>query len=167
MTTKNEQFQKIWHLYEKDHAHLPTSAREAVEWGVQHGLVALPEIDPVDVLADQMARALRTEYKTDEHGRKYRVNHAVRVTKAGVQHTFWAIMGFAPREYMEKAFVQRREQIIGDCLQLKTDVDVYNDLNRDAEPIQMILDFTDDVAERQGWQSKGQEEAELNLVCST
>jgi len=112
-------------------------------------LVTLPEIEPLDILADQMARALRTEYKTDEQGRRYRVNHAVRVTRLGVQTTFWAIMGFAPREYMEKAFVQRREQIVGDCLQLKTDVDVYNDLNQDVEPIQMILDFTDDVAERQ------------------
>ncbi len=36
-------------------------------------------------------------------GRKYRVNHAVRVTKSGVQTTFWAIMGFAPREHMQRA----------------------------------------------------------------
>ena len=51
---------------------------------------------------------------------------------------------------MERAFAQRRDQIIGDCLQLKTDVDVYNDLNRGKQPvIQLVLDFTDDVAERQ------------------
>ena len=39
-------------------------------------------------------------------------------------------MGFASHEHMEKAFAWRREQIVGDNLQLKTDVDVYNDLNR-------------------------------------
>jgi hypothetical protein len=51
---------------------------------------------------------------------------------------------------MERAFGQRREQIIGDCAQLKTDVDVYNDLNRGKRPeFQLILDFTDDVEERQ------------------
>ena len=51
---------------------------------------------------------------------------------------------------MERAFGQRREQIIGDCAQLKTDVDVYNDLNRGKVPeFQLVLDFTDDVAERQ------------------
>ena len=33
---------------------------------------------------------------------------------------------------MEKAFTQRREQIVSDCVQLKTDVDVYNDLNDDG-----------------------------------
>jgi hypothetical protein len=51
---------------------------------------------------------------------------------------------------MEKAFAQRREQIVGDCDQLRTDVDAYNDMNRGKQPeIQMVLDFTDDVAERQ------------------
>ncbi|MDQ2843126.1 MAG: hypothetical protein M3Y72_19220 [Acidobacteriota bacterium] len=51
---------------------------------------------------------------------------------------------------MEKAFSQRREQVIGDCLKLKTDVDVYNDLSRGTRPeVQLILDFTDDVAERE------------------
>jgi hypothetical protein len=51
---------------------------------------------------------------------------------------------------MQRAFTQRREQIVGDCVQLKTDVDAYNDMNKNAEPIQLILDFTDDVDERLG-----------------
>lgn len=38
---------------------------------------------------------------------------------------------------------------MGDCLQLKTDVDVYNDKRNLAEPIQVPLDFTLDVAELQ------------------
>ena len=51
---------------------------------------------------------------------------------------------------MEKAFAQRREQIVGDCVQLKTDVDVYNDMNRGKQvEIQLVLDFTEDVIERQ------------------
>jgi hypothetical protein len=97
-----------------------------------------------------MAAALRDEIQTDEKGRRYRVNHAVRVSKGGVQYTFWATMGFAPHEHMERAFAQRREQVIGDLMQLKTDVDVYNDLNEGQRPkIQLVLDFSDDVAERQ------------------
>jgi len=149
MATYNEQLQNIWRIYESRNDRAPATAREAVEWGVREGLIELPQLDPYDKLAEDMSRALREEYRTDEHGRRYRVNHAVRVTKAGVQYTFWAIMGYAPREHMEKAFAQRREQIIGDCVQLKTDVDVYNEMNKDEDPIQLILDFTDDVAERQ------------------
>ena len=70
------------------------------------------------------------------------------MTKDAVQTTFWAMLDYADRDHMERAFYQRREQIVGDCVQLKTDVDVYNDKNSDEPPIQLMLDFTDDVAER-------------------
>jgi hypothetical protein len=151
MVTKNERLQHAWHRYEIENGYLPSGARDAAEWAVREGILDLPEIDAYDILARDMARALREEYETDTKGRRYRVNHAVRVTEDGVQYTFWAIMGFAPHDHMERAFAQRREQIIGDCLQLKTDVDVYNDLNLNSgKPlIQLILDFTEDVAERQ------------------
>jgi len=110
----------------------------------------LPELDPYDFLAGQMASALREEMDTDAQGRRYRVNRAARVMKGGVQYTFWAKMGFAPHEHMQIAFAQRRELIIGENVQLKTDVDVYNDMNRGKQPaIQLVLDYTDDVAERE------------------
>ena len=148
--TKNEKLQQIWHKYESEHGHQPSGTREAVDRAIEEGLLQEPNIDPRDVLASQMASALREEMQTDEEGRRYRVNHAVRVTQAGVQYTFWASMGFAPHDHMERAFAQRREQIVGDNLQLKVDVDVYNDLNRGKRPeIQLVLDYTDDVAERQ------------------
>ena len=149
MATQDEKLQRVWHHYDTQGEHKPTGTRQAAYWAVAEGLLELPDIDPHEVLAEKMAGALRREYRKDEHGRKYRVNHAVRVTKGGVQYTFWATMGFAPHEHMEKAFGQRREQIIGDCLQLKIDVDVYNDMNLGNRPeIQLVLDFTDDVAER-------------------
>jgi hypothetical protein len=150
MATKNENYQTIWHRYDNEHEHKPCGTREAVERAVAEGLLELPEIDPYDVLAEQMAHALREEFQTDAKGRRYRVNHAVRVSRGGVQYTFWASMGFAPHDHMEKAFAQRREQVVGDLVQLKIDVDVYNDLNRGKKPeIQLVLDFSDDVAERQ------------------
>ena len=86
--TKNERLQEAWHSYETKNNHLPTSARQAAEWAVDQGLLVLPQIDPYDVLAGEMAQALREEYATDQQGRRYRVYHAVRVTKAGVQYTF-------------------------------------------------------------------------------
>jgi hypothetical protein len=48
---------------------------------------------------------------------------------------------------MERAFAQRRKQILGDCRQLKADVDSYNENRRPEEPIQVIFDFTVDLAE--------------------
>ena len=54
---------------------------------------------------------------------------------------------------MERAFGQRRKQIVGDCVQLKTDVDVYNEKHQENEPIPLVLDFTDDVTEAQSLRS--------------
>lgn len=48
---------------------------------------------------------------------------------------------------MELAFQQRRRQIVGDCRQLKVDVDSFNDNANIGQTIQLILDFTYDVAE--------------------
>ena len=149
MATKDEQLQTLFHRFEDERDNVPTGTRAAVEWAVKNGLLELPEIDPYDVLAGQMAAALRNETRADSQGRRYRVNHAVRITKGGVQYTFWGSMGFASHDHMQKAFVQRREQIIGDCVQLRIDVDAYNDMRpQGTEPVQLILDFTEDTAER-------------------
>ena len=150
MATKNERLQAVWHTYENERQYKPSSARQAVDWAIAGGLLELPEIDPYDVLAGDMAQALREEFQTDNKGHRYRVNHAVRVTKSGVQYSFWGRMGYAPHEHMEKAFAQRRDHIIGECVQLRTDVIVYNDMNQGKNPeIQLVLDFTEDVAERE------------------
>lgn len=148
MAKYKEQLQKIWHQYEAENGSVPATAREAVAWGLTKGMIEIPEIDPLDKLASDMSTALREEYATDKDGRRYRVNHAVRVSKGGVQYTFWAIMKDAPREHMQKAFIQRREQIVGDCVQLNTDVDAYNATHNDQLPIQMLFDFRDDIEER-------------------
>ena len=56
-------------------------------------------------------------------------------------------MDTAPRDHMEKAFSQRRKHIVGECHQLKVDVDYYNDKKKNEEPINLVLDFTEDVEE--------------------
>lgn len=65
--------------------------------------------------------------------------------------SLWADMDDvnAPRDHFVRSFAQRRQQIVGDCFQLKTDVDVYNDKNPAQQPIQVPLDFTLDVEELQ------------------
>ena len=69
------------------------------------------------------------------------------MSEGGRQFTLWADIDTAPRAHMERAFAQRRQQIVGDCYQLKTDVDCYNDSHPAEHPIQIILDFTKDVEE--------------------
>jgi len=149
MATYNEQLQRVWHQYTDEHGGTPATLREAVAWGVEQRLIEPPEIDPLDKVISDMGRALREEYRTDEHGRRYRVNHAARITKDGVQFVLWAEMATAPRDHMLKAFAGRRNQIVGECIQLKRDVNVYNGMHSHTEPIQMPLDFTPDVEENE------------------
>lgn len=150
MATYKEQLQHVWYRYENENGHVPASLREAVQCGISRGMIQAPEVDPLAKLVEDMSHALREEYATDAEGRRYRVNHAVRVTRAGVQYTFWAVMKDAPREHMQKAFIQRREQIVGDCVQLATDVDAYNAMKSDQPAIPVLFDFRDDVEERLG-----------------
>jgi len=148
MANYKEQLQNVWHRYEAERGSAPATAREAVAWGVANDMIEMPDVDPLDKLASDMSTALREEYAIDKDGRRYRVNHAVRVSKGGVQYTFWAMMKDAPREHMQKAFIQCREQIVGDCVQLNTDVEAYNGIRKEQQPIQMLFDFRDDIDER-------------------
>jgi hypothetical protein len=150
MASMAERMQKAWHKYDSRQNHKPSSLRQAAEWAVADGLLPVPDVDPIDVLAERIGNAIRSETRTDSVGRRYRVNHAVRVTRSGVQHTFWGVMGFAPHDHMEKSLAWRRNQIIDDSFHLKTDVDVYNDTLKDTHlKIQLSLNFTEDVAERE------------------
>lgn len=143
MPSYQQQLQQYFHAYEKEQGFRPSSLQDVAGWMIQKGYWEIRESDQIKRCASDLADALRNEYRTDPLGRRYRVNHAVR----GSQGTFWADLDKAPRRHMEKAFAQRRQQIVGDCVQLTTDVYVYNDKNQKEEPINLVLDFTHDVEE--------------------
>jgi hypothetical protein len=104
----------------------------------------------VQLCKRDFSRAFREQYHTDPQGRSVRTFHAVtRSSTAGKQGVFWADMREASAEHMELAFSQRRNLIVGECLQLKKDVDSYNDNNTSGALIQMIFDFSEDIAERE------------------
>lgn len=124
---------------------------EIAAWAYREGLMK-PNIKTiVDVIAADIAQVFREEYRVDKFGRKYRAMHAAKQRVGNKQISLWADMDDSnvPRDHFIKSFAQRRQQVVGDCFQLKTDVDVYNDKNQASESIPLILDFTEDVAELQ------------------
>ncbi|MCS6305990.1 MAG: hypothetical protein H8K07_20345 [Nitrospira sp.] len=141
-----EQFQKLASNYIAEHGR--ATPTEIAEWLVH---IKRWEPEPSDMVrqcAKLLARAMRQEYIVDPQGRKVRAKHAVMEhDDAGSQTAFWDDIRTATRNHMHIAFQQRREQIVGDCRQLKTDVDSYNDNQNTGYPIQMIFDFTDDLEE--------------------
>lgn len=147
MATYTEQLQAIWRRYEEAEMPIPATAKEVAAWAIKQGLWEPRPSDIVSRCADDLARAAREEYRTDAKGRVYRARHPAKFLKDGQLRFEWADIDTASRDHMQRAFSLRRKQIVGDCYQLKTDVDHFNDHRPSEPPIQLILDFTDDVAE--------------------
>jgi hypothetical protein len=105
----------------------------------------------VDAIAADITQVMREEYRTDSMGQRYRAKHAVRSKSGDRTMSLWADIDDdrAPRSHFVRSFAQRRQQIVGDCYQLKTDIDVYNAKDRSQPLIQIPLDFTYDVEELQ------------------
>ena len=55
---------------------------------------------------------------------------------------------------MERSFAQRRKGIVSDCFQIKQDVDHFNETRGGERPIQMVIDFTDDVSEMEAFRDQ-------------
>jgi hypothetical protein len=120
-------------------------------WAYKNGLHKPNAKTIIDAIAADIAQVFREEYRTDGLGRRYRAKHAAK-TKAGNKTlSLWGDIDDrnAPHEHFVRSFGQRRQQIVGDCFQLKTDADVYNDTRKPERPIQVVLDFTLDVEELQ------------------
>lgn len=121
------------------------------EWAYQRGLHKPSIRTVVDAIASDISQFFREEFRTNEDGQRYRAKHAVRFRNGDKTMSLWADMDDdkAPRDHFLRSFAQRRQQIVGDCYQLKTDVDVYNGRNAAQQAIQVPLDFTPDVEELQ------------------
>ncbi|GLS15688.1 hypothetical protein [Hydrogenophaga electricum] len=121
------------------------------KWAYDNGLHKPTLRTVIDAIAADISQVFREEYRTDRKGQRYRAKHAVREKRGEKTMSLWADIDdvSAPRSHFVRSFAQRRQQIVGDCFQLKTDVDVYNDKSPNEQPIQLILDFTYDVEELQ------------------
>lgn len=147
MATYTEQLQKIWEKYEAAGNETPATAREVARWAIKQGLWKPQPGSIENKCAEELARAAREEYRTDEFGRRYRARHSATLETNGIQQSFWADIDKAPRSHMQTAFSQRRKQIVGDCHQLKIDLDHYNGIHPGDIPMQMVFNFEEDLAE--------------------
>ena len=128
----------------------PATTHQIAAWAIHKKLWAAKTSSLIDQCADHLARALREAYITDPQGRKVWVKHAARIKQGKRQLTLWADIRTDEPKYMQIALQQRRQQILGDCHQLKTDVDSYNQNWNPGRKIQMVFDFTTDLAEYDG-----------------
>jgi len=120
-------------------------------WAYKNGLHKPNAKTILDIIAADISQVFREEYRFDRLGRRYRAKHAATQRVGSKVLSLWGDLDDpnAPHDHFVKSFSQRRLQIVGDCVQLKTDADVYNDKRKPADPIQIPLDFSLDVEELQ------------------
>jgi hypothetical protein len=125
------------------------STKEMARWAITNQKWQRHEEAALKQCAEDFAEALREHYEDDPTGRRVRMNHAARVQRGSKFVTLWGDMRKAAHDFIETAFRQRRNQIIGDCYQLKQDVDSYNEFYNKGDQIPLPLDFAPDVAEQE------------------
>jgi hypothetical protein len=147
MMTYNEQMQRLADRFMREVGRTEMTAREMALWAIRNNYWQPQPSVLVRQCAHEFSRAMREDYVTDPQGRRVRVKHVATLSRGGEQVPLWADMRLATRKHMETAFQQRRQSIVGDCKQLKNDLDSYNENFNTAAPIQIVFDFTDDLEE--------------------
>lgn len=147
MSVYKNQLKQIVKEYRQDGQKWPASTYDIAQWAIKTRRFDLPKQTIERICARDLAQAMREEYITDSKGRRVRAKHPAKIISNGEQRILWDDIRTAPRPFMEMAFMNRRNRIVGECRQAKIDVDSYNDLHPNEKPIQMILDFTQDIKE--------------------
>ena len=147
-STYNQQLRRLIDDYQQAGGTWPTTSQTIATWMVNTNLWKPPQQAIISLCANDISRAMREEYVTDPQGRRVRAKHPAPTNQNGKQMMFWDDIRTASPDHMRAAFQTRRRQIVGDCHQLKTDIDSYNDnYNSSGQQIRMDFDFTQDLQE--------------------
>lgn len=145
MSTKHQNYQKQIRYYKDVTGEKEVDLKKVAEWMISKGAEPPTPKTPVELLAKELSSALREETRYDgTTGRPYRANHAVHDLLSGGMRWF-DIDENPPRKKMHMSLMKRREQMVGDGLQLSLDADHWNSSNPNEQEIQIPLDFELDV----------------------
>jgi len=94
---------------------------------------------------------MRDDYAKDPQGRSIRIKHVVLEDREGEQIPIWVDYKIITRDQMVMSLQGRRKQIVGDCIQLKNDVDSYNE-NRNTGSLSKSYLISPSIWRRTNWQ---------------
>lgn len=136
--------QRLIRVYKDETGEREVDMQKVARFAIGKGWpMPIPQ-SPIDILAKRFSDAARVEVRQDaKSGKPYRANHAIPVPG---QLTFvWIDIDEAPRKPMLKSLINRREQMVGDGLQLTLDADHWNSINPKEAPIELPMDLTLDI----------------------
>jgi hypothetical protein len=144
--SKKREMQSLIRTYKDETGEREIDMKKVARWAVGKGWPLPVPKNPLDVLAKTFSDAAREETRRDDKtGRPYRANHSFSVTQGGEQLHLWIDIDEAERGPFLKSAVTRREQMVGDGLQLTLDITHWNSINPKSEPIDLPMDLTFDI----------------------
>ena len=146
MANFNEQILKIVEDYRNAGEPWPATRDQIAEWAVARDRYQLTRGMAVRQCAEKISRAMCVEHVRDKKGRSIRKYYAARIRENGQLIMKWDDLN-AERPFMEMAAANRRNQILGQCWQLKNDMDSYSERKCPADPIQLDFNFNIDLEE--------------------
>lgn len=157
--SKRQERQRFIRFYKEETGENEVDMKKVALFAKQRGWKMPVPQSEVDLLAKQFADDAQAERKHDmETGRPYRVYHAI--PASGQLNLFvYVDIDEATRNQMLKASVIRREQMVSDGYNLELDLDHWNSVNSEAEPIELPMDLTMDIAIRKATDGSEDEEA--------
>ena len=149
--SKRTALQELVEKYRAENNIDSVNLAEAAAWLLRNKYWEPQPKKKIDILKKELRDALREEYFEDPQGRRVRKKHSQKttVTEDGKhkQLVLWHDITSATRPQMQACSQQRRQGVVMDCKQLKTDVDSYNENFNKSVPIKLLWDFTDDLAD--------------------
>jgi hypothetical protein len=149
--TKAEWLQEIVNDYIDEGQSWPADRRTIAAWAVANKRYEATRPSIVDQCAKELAEAMRLEMEVDPQGRTVRAKYCAKISEMddkgkSVQRTLWFGRTAEPN-LMHRSLQQRRNNVLGDCKQLKTDQDSYNENNKWGATLQLSFNFEKDLAD--------------------
>jgi plasmid maintenance system killer protein len=146
MVAFNDQLLRIVEDYRAAGEPWPATRDQIAEWAVAHDRYQLTRGMAVSQCAEKISRAMGLEHVKDKKGRSVRKYYSARIRENGQLVMKWDDQN-AERPFMEVSAANRRNQVLGQCWQLKQDIDSYSEQRCPERPIQIDFNFNIDLEE--------------------
>jgi hypothetical protein len=146
--SKRQERQRFIRFYKEQTGATEIDMHEVARFAKKMGWdMPKPQSD-VDMLAKLFTDDAQAEREVDkESGLPYRVYHAIPAVSQPSLFVYVDIHD-AKRPQMLRSAVNRREQMVSDGYQLTLDLEQWNRLNPEEEPIKLTMDLDMDIAIR-------------------
>lgn len=147
--SKRQDRQRFIRYYREQTGDAEIDMRKVAELAKSMGWEMPRPPSDVELLAKQFADDAQAERRTDQKTKRpYRVYHALPAGPRQLNLFVYVDIDEATRPQMLKSAVNRREQMVSDGYNLQLDLDHWNGINANQEPIVLPMDLTLDVAIR-------------------